>query len=479
MAEVYLAEQLQLKRRVAVKVLKPERAEDETYLKRFEREAQAAASLVHANIVQIYEVGHSGKLHYIAQEYVQGQDLGQWLARNGPPTLSQALAIIRQVAAALARAAEQGVVHRDIKPENIMLTSSGEVKVADFGLARVPHEEAELTQVGMTMGTPLYMSPEQIEGRLLDPRSDIYSLGVTCYHLLAGKPPFSGETSLAVAVQHLKKQPGPLEIERGDLPPALCRVVHKMLAKDPDQRWQSAREVLAELCRIRMEYRDEATPEDLAEWESLGLTPPSDSRVRARRRLDELMKSAAPPRVGRRAKWLIGLCMAAALVLGGAAAWVTVHGRPLGSAGQGSTLRVPRQATALRQWYYASQVGTVDSWRAVIEYFDNAYLSNRARQHLARIYLREKNYDQALKALDELAAADDADREFQAFGLAGKCVALCLQGKYHESAQVLDELWPIKQNLKDSQMNAMLIRAMRDNPALSVGRRPAKSGGNG
>ncbi len=120
---------------------------------------------------------------------------------------------MRQVAAALAKAAEQGVVHRDIKPENIMLTSGGEVKVADFGLARLTREGAanDLTQIGITLGTPLYMSPEQVEGKPLDPRSDIYSFGVTCYHMLSGLPPFGGETALGVAVQHLKSRPQPLE----------------------------------------------------------------------------------------------------------------------------------------------------------------------------------------------------------------------------------------------------------------------------
>ncbi|MCP4514909.1 MAG: serine/threonine protein kinase, partial [Delftia sp.] len=178
MAEVYLAEQCRLRRRVAVKVLRQELANDPTYLKRFELEAQAAASLVHANIVQIYEVGRVDRLHYIAQEYVQGQNLMEWITRQGPPDLPHALSIMRQVAAALAKAAQQGVVHRDIKPENIMLTPSGEVKVADFGLARVTREghAVDLTQIGVTMGTPLYMSPEQVEGKPLDPRSDIYSL---------------------------------------------------------------------------------------------------------------------------------------------------------------------------------------------------------------------------------------------------------------------------------------------------------------
>jgi serine/threonine-protein kinase len=466
MAEVYLAEQGQLKRRVAVKVLKPELADDQTYLKRFEREAQAAASLVHANIVQIHEVGHQSGLHYIVQEYVQGQNLRDWVARHGPPNLGEALSVMRQVSAALAKAAEEDVVHRDIKPENIMLTSSGEVKVADFGLARAARhaESTELTQVGMTMGTPLYMSPEQVEGRGLDPRSDLYSFGVTCYHMLTGKPPFTGETSLAVAVQHLKKAPEPLERLRPDLPPALCRVVHKMLAKDPNQRWQSAREMLRELCRIRMEHGTEATPEDLAEWESLGIEPLADSRLRATQRLDEAMKTAAQARRGRRFAALLALGLLSALALGAGAAWILVRDRPLLGPPAGGMLRVPRQQSALRQWYYASQLGTEEAWRAVIEYFpEKEYLVHRAQQQLARIYLRERDYERAMAIFDDLAGASDSDKEFRAFGLAGKCGLLTLQGRNRESAEVLDELWPIHQELRDTQMRKMLEYVMREN----------------
>ena len=292
MAEVYLAEQERLKRRVAVKILRPELAGDRTYLQRFELEAQAAASLVHANIVQIYEVGCVDGLHYIAQEYVEGQNLGDYIARHGPPDLPHALSIMRQVAAALAKAAEQGVVHRDVKPENIMLTSGGEVKVADFGLARLTREGAanDLTQIGITLGTPLYMSPEQVEGKPLDPRSDIYSFGVTCYHMLSGAPPFGGETALGVAVQHLKTRPQPLEAIRPDLPPALCRIVHQMLAKDPAQRFATGRELLRELRRVQMEHFGDDWPADLPAWDSLAAEMPADPARRpdgAARRADE------------------------------------------------------------------------------------------------------------------------------------------------------------------------------------------------
>ena len=221
MADVYLAEQSSLRRQVAFKVLKRELAKDDVYVRRFHMEAQAAAALVHAHIVQIHEVGCASGIHYIAQEYVAGQNLRELLGRRGQVDVKLVVSVLRQTASALAKAADQGIIHRDIKPENILLTKAGEVKVADFGLARITGngDSMNLTQTGMTMGTPLYMSPEQVEGRALDPRSDIYSLGVTCYHMLAGEPPFRGETALSVAVQHVKTSPDRLENRR----PRVCR----------------------------------------------------------------------------------------------------------------------------------------------------------------------------------------------------------------------------------------------------------------
>ena len=245
MAEVYLAEQCSLRRHVALKILRANLAVEQSYVKRFQLEAQAAASLVHPNIVQIYEVGCEGGSHFIAQEYVPGLNLREWLTRHGTPQLPLALGVMRQVSAALAKASEHGIVHRDIKPDNIMVSSSGEVKVADFGLARLSTGDVRLTQEGFTLGTPLYMSPEQVEGRPLDTRSDIYSFGVTCYHMLTGQPPFTGDTALQVAVQHLRSEPPPLARLRSDLPVSLCEMIHKMLAKEPEQRFATAHEMVA------------------------------------------------------------------------------------------------------------------------------------------------------------------------------------------------------------------------------------------
>jgi serine/threonine-protein kinase len=458
MAEVYLAEQVNLKRWVAVKILRPELADDGTYVRRFEREAQAAASLVHANIVQIHEVGHVDGLHYIVQEYVQGQNLRDWLARNGPPLLQPALSIMRQIAAALSKAAELGVVHRDIKPENIMITAAGEVKVADFGLARVLSENdaaaTALTQVGVTMGTPLYMSPEQVEGRPLDPRSDIYSFGVLCYHLLTGKPPFTGDTALAVAVQHVKKLPQALEVQRPDLPPALCRVVHQMLAKEPDQRWSSCGELLRELYRIQVEHCPQATPEELAAWSSVGMEALSDPRMRAQRQLAEAMRSSAQ---GRKtvSRWLVAAGVVAMCAAGGVTAWCTVRPTPLTPPQHSDKTGIPHQDNELRQWFYASRIGTAEAWESVVKYPGVSDLTKaRAQQQLARIYLVEKKYDPALKLFTELAELNDA--EFKAFGLAGECVILERQNKVDDASKALNQFWEIRDHLHDKMLKAAI-----------------------
>ena len=294
MAEVYLAEQQSLGRQVALKVLPATLATDATYVERFLNEARAAAALVHGNIVQIYEVGQADGVRFIAQEYVRGKNLAELLRREGALQPRLVLDVMRQVVAALGRAAELGIVHRDVKPENIMLSDSGEVKVADFGLARISSSDTKtLTQVGVAMGTPLYMSPEQIEGRPVDVRSDFYGLGVTCYHLLAGTPPFEGDSALAIAMQHLKTAPRPLENLRDDVPSGLARVIHRMMAKKPSGRYDSATEVMGELRALAQEaaaagWGDGPEQWSLAEWMQSGASGSMTAE-----HLADLMKASA------------------------------------------------------------------------------------------------------------------------------------------------------------------------------------------
>ncbi len=466
MAEVYLAEQAGLGRRVALKILKPELAGDRVYLKRFQREAQAAASLVHANIVQIYEVGQIEGLHYIAQEYVEGQNLGQWVARQGPPDFAHALSVMRQTAAALAKAAEQGIVHRDIKPENIMLTPTGEVKVADFGLARFAREgdAVDLTQVGMTMGTPLYMSPEQVEGRPLDPRSDLYSLGVTCYQMLSGAPPFTGETALAVAVQHIKSEPRPLEQLRPDLPLALCRIVQTMMAKQADQRYASAHELLKQLRQLQKEHFGDQWPEDSTDWDVPGvpLPPPQDAVTR---QLDAVLKTLQIESLPRARRWwlIVAAALTVMFILGGMTARLTVaQQRPL--LVDSSDEPVERQDNVVRQWYVASLRGTEEGWQSVIRYFPkNEYMVHRAQQQLARLYLREGQNAKAMEIFEAFANLGKGEEDLQAFGLTGQYAILTRQERHAEAAAVLERLSPIRNRLRDGQMQQLLSSAIRKN----------------
>ena len=254
MAEVYLAEQPSLGRIVAVKVLQPERTAgfDGSMVERFEREAKAAGGLNHTNIVQVYQTGEHEGVHFIVQEYVQGNNLAEQIRRVGPPELHQGLRWMQQIAEALHAASEASIVHRDIKPENIMLTRDLTAKVTDFGLAQLNQQgdQKNLTQTGTSMGTPLYMSPEQIRGEKVDHRSDQYSFGVTCYHMFAGRPPFSSANSVTVAVQHLQDIPSPLTKHRADLPFELCETIHRMMSKDPNNRFQSTSEILAAVARL-------------------------------------------------------------------------------------------------------------------------------------------------------------------------------------------------------------------------------------
>ena len=252
MAEVFLAHDLLLDRPVALKVLFPEYAIDPTFVERFRREAQSAAALTHPNIVAVYDWGKVNATYFIAMEYVEGKTLATILKERGRLSPIHTCDVIAEVASALSFANENGVVHRDIKPGNILIGTSGQVKVADFGIARAlgTGVDEALTEIGSVMGTATYLSPEQAQGAQPDPRSDIYSLGVMMYELVAGKAPFVGESAVAIAYQHVHNIPTPLRDMVADLPRGFESVVAKCMAKNAARRYENATLVREDIRRI-------------------------------------------------------------------------------------------------------------------------------------------------------------------------------------------------------------------------------------
>ena len=300
MADVYLGEQINLERPAAIKVLRPAlmEASGERVVDRFRREAMLAAGLNHPNIVQVYTIGVESGFHFIAQEFVHGNDLASIIKTRRIPELPVALHIVRQVASALAAAGEAEIVHRDIKPDNILVTHRGVVKVADFGLAQLhdSSERGDLTLEGMTLGTPLYMSPEQVRGKELDPRSDIYSLGVTCYQLLCGQTPFSGTTATSIAVQHLTTKPPPLSEENSQLPDTVCRMVHRMMAKRRSQRYQTAAAIGTDVNTLLTAHRQKRSLHLVRLPELLRLEKPRESEAESETAVPDASPTESRPK---------------------------------------------------------------------------------------------------------------------------------------------------------------------------------------
>ncbi|MGW0773050.1 protein kinase domain-containing protein [Streptomyces sp. NPDC002835] len=248
MAEVFAAEDVRLGRTVAVKLLRADLAEDPVSKARFTREAQSVAGLNHHAVVAVYDSGEdvvgSQTVPYIVMELVEGRTIRDLLLNAEAPPPEQALIIVSGVLEALAYSHQHGIVHRDIKPANVIITHSGAVKVMDFGIARALHgAQSTMTQTGMVMGTPQYLSPEQALGKAVDHRSDLYATGCLLYELLALRPPFTGETPLSVVYQHVQDIPVPPSDVSDAVPPELDGLVMRSLAKDPDDRFQSAEEM--------------------------------------------------------------------------------------------------------------------------------------------------------------------------------------------------------------------------------------------
>ena len=260
MAEVYLAHDQLLDRRVALKVLFPEFARDPAFVQRFRREAQSAANLNHPNIVAVFDWGEEDGTYFIVMEYVEGRSVREAIQSDGPLYPNLAADLASDIAGALGFAHRNGVVHRDVKPGNILLTPQGQVKVTDFGIARAAGASEGLTQTGSVMGTATYFSPEQAQGLPVDARSDVYSLGIVLYEMVCGVPPFSGESPISVAYKHVREEAPKPTVVNPDVPVALENIILTAMAKTPDGRYASADDMRADLARFRRGEQTSAVP---------------------------------------------------------------------------------------------------------------------------------------------------------------------------------------------------------------------------
>jgi serine/threonine-protein kinase len=283
MADVYLAEDQELGRRVAIKILNDRHAADDSFIERFRREAKNAAGLSHPNIVSIYDRGEAEGTYYIAMEFLDGRSLKELIVGRGPAPVKVAIDYARQVLAAVGFAHRHGIVHRDIKPHNVLVGPEGRLKVTDFGIAR--SGASQMTEVGSIIGTAQYLSPEQARGARVDQTSDLYSVGVVLYEMLTGQVPFTGDTPLEIAMKHLSEVPTPPSELRPEVPHDLDSVVLRALAKDPAERYQTADEMDRDLARVA---------------EGLPVDPDTESAATAVLAGSGVMAAAAPTSVMQR-----------------------------------------------------------------------------------------------------------------------------------------------------------------------------------
>jgi eukaryotic-like serine/threonine-protein kinase len=520
MADVYYALDRQLDRPVALKILRPSLAADTIYLQRFHQEARAAAALVHPNIVQVYGVGQDNGLRFIAQEYVPGANLRHYLHRDSNPSagspaardgqkvepgsvesdgaanpgtqlqvepieeiddrqlpIPEVLSIILQVLAALNKSAAAGIVHRDIKPENIMLTNEGDVKVADFGLARLSFkEDPRLTNAGMTLGTPMYMSPEQIQDGTVDIRSDLYSLGVTCFHMLFGRPPFMGDTPLALAMQHVQSNLPEMDGLRSDVPESLKQLLQKLLTKKPENRFGSPLEVLDFLHSHRRDELAHFWPERTVPMPSVAHSLPGPNR--ATQELKALLQTT-PKSTGWQHLWIplaFGVCLATAGLLG---YWTIrqqgmTHDELL-QVSEEVFKGIAKQPDVKQQYEWAlldRSSGRIAKWEAVAHYFPksdsplNRMYVGLSLLQLARVYQEAGEPEAAMRQLNQITEDPKMQMLVQAFAwLQRASIEHSREDRDREKVQAaVDEALKLREqlskNTKDVEQLDQTVRSM-------------------
>ena len=445
MADVYAARHLSLGRDVAIKVLRSDFARDPDYIARFKREARAAAKLNHPNIVQVYDVGSVDETQFIAQELIKGQNLKEVLSTRGSLSQEEASQVLLAVGRALEAATEGGITHRDIKPENIMRSARGEIKVADFGLARLGADaelsRPDLTQAGLTMGTPRYMSPEQVQGKVVDVRSDLYSLGVSMYHLLSGRPPFESDDPLALAVMHLHETPEPLDRARGnsDLPEWMIAVISRLMSKLPADRFQSPSELIAAVLGQTADATD-----------SYGTIGTAAATIRLQRATD----AAVGERKQNFLRWAIAIALP--LIAGGVSLAMSLNKPPRDIGQLLRPTETIQSKSVEEQFLVAATRNDVSSWKAVEKFYpadesskNRSYFAKSLIQ-LSRLHQNQGKPAEALSVLEPVVSDPKIDRKYRLVAMAQRVSVLETMNDQSKIQQARKRLTSLYSNVKKS-----------------------------
>lgn len=321
MSRVFLARDIILDRDVAIKVLNYDFSNEEELKRRFLREALSATSLTHPNIVDIFDVGEDGEIYYLVMEYIEGQTLKEYIVSNGPLSAEEAVPIMRQLVSAISNAHYNDIVHRDIKPQNILMDHDGNVKITDFGIAMALSATA-YTKTNSVLGTVHYLSPEQARGGMATKKSDIYSLGIVFYELLAGKLPFSGESAVAIALKHLQEETPSIRALRPDIPQSVENVILKSTAKESASRYQSADEMQEDLATVLNSDRANeppfATPYDDERTKAIPIITNEQFNNMEEKKIQQVEQKQPEKEKKKRKKWpfvLIGFGVLALLMI--------------------------------------------------------------------------------------------------------------------------------------------------------------------